>query len=176
MQDQLKPHLKVCGLKYQESFVAVFAVYNRFEQKKTKIKIQIRDLHCLLGLVFGVTFSSKVLVLVSAFFSTVDFVKVAKPVDKSNRKMRQVWKSWLLCQSEKSRATPEIFVATEVIRQLAALIWQLRAAVFCSIAEQWSNNAKESNCMLLSPCTVLCSTTEHWSNKAELPDVWQTSA
>ena len=36
MQDQLKPHLKVCGLKYQESFVAVFAVYNRFEQKKNK--------------------------------------------------------------------------------------------------------------------------------------------
>ena len=53
MQDQLKPHLKVCGLKYQESFVAVFAVYNRFEQKKTKIRIQIRDLHCLLGLVLS---------------------------------------------------------------------------------------------------------------------------
>ena len=51
MQDQLRPHLKVCGLKYQESFVAVFAVYNRFEQKKTKIRIQIRELHCLLGLV-----------------------------------------------------------------------------------------------------------------------------
>ena len=106
------------------------------------------------------------LVLVSAFLSTVGFVKVAKPVDKSNRKMRQVWKSWLLCQSEKSRATPEIFVTTEVIRQLAALIWQLRAAVFCSIAEQWSNNARESNCILLSSCTVFCSTTEHWSNRA----------
>ena len=51
MQDQLRPHLKVCGLKYQESFVAVFAVYNRFEQKKTKIRIQIRDLHCLLGII-----------------------------------------------------------------------------------------------------------------------------
>ena len=52
MQDQLRPHLKVCGLKCQESFVAV-SVYNRFEQKKTKIRIQIRDLHCLLGLVFN---------------------------------------------------------------------------------------------------------------------------
>ena len=30
---------------------AVFAFFNRLEQEKTKIWIQIRDLHCLLGLV-----------------------------------------------------------------------------------------------------------------------------